>query len=150
MSNNESKRPFADQVLEYAGVQVGDIWLDKQYAEVIKVLYIRDTDDAHPILVTGEDHVNTFINESYFSENCTLVERGGQVVEQWEPFSEDWLAYGCEGKTIRAGVYNNRGKVLKVVDVDGEWLVWVHWDACRTHSVEPIISLDFLKCEFLK
>ena len=80
MSNNESKRPFADQVLEYAGIQVGDIWLDKQYAEVIKVLYIRDTDDAHPILVTGEDHINTFINESYFSDNCTLVERGGQVV----------------------------------------------------------------------
>jgi len=80
MSNNESKRPFADQVLEYAGVQVGDIWRDTLHAEDIKVLYIRDTDNPYPILVTCEDHVNTFINESYFSEKCTLVERGGQVV----------------------------------------------------------------------
>jgi len=145
MSNNESKRPFADQVLEYAGVQVGDIWLDKQYAEVIKVLYIRDTDDAHPILVTGEDHINTFINESYFSDNCTLVERGGQVVEQWEPFSEDWSAFGCEFNTVRAIESLNTGLILKVVHVDLEYLAWVKWNACGTHTVELCSSLEFLK-----
>ena len=80
MSNNESKRPFADQVLEYAGVQVGDIWSDNKTQTDLKVLYIRNIDDPYPVLTTDAVHQNTFVNEQYITENCTLVERGGQVV----------------------------------------------------------------------
>ena len=82
MSNNESNRPFADQVLEYAGVQVGDIWSDDRTQTDLKVLYIRNTDDPYPVLTTDASHQNAFVNEQYITEMCTLVERGGQVVEE--------------------------------------------------------------------
>ena len=82
MSNNESNRPFADQVLEYAGVQVGDIWSDDRTQTDLKVLYIRNTDDPYPVLTTDASHQNAFVNEQYITEMCTLVERGGQVVHQ--------------------------------------------------------------------
>ena len=147
-NNNESKRPFADQVLEYAGVQVGDIWRDTLHAEDIKVIYIRDTDDPYPILVTDEGHDNTFINESYFSENCTLVERGGQVVEQWFDYDVDddrfWPDYQHKLIARRRGNVERIGKVITSFTTAQDTFMVVDWE------VEGLLCENCDYIEFLK
>ena len=107
--SNESKRPFADQVLEYAGVQVDDIWSDDD--NNFKVLCIRDTDNPYPILVTCEAYVNSFVNEEYITSTCTLVERGGQVV--------------IEPNNL---CYDNDGDIVEIINQEGKYTVTREWD----------------------
>ena len=112
MSNNESKRPFADQVLEYAGVQVGDIYEDREAGGHLKVVFIGDTDKSYPVLVVGEclsEHI--FINEQYITENCTLVERGGQEV--------------VGPNNLR---YDDDGDIVEIINQEGKYTATREWD----------------------
>ena len=137
------------QVAELGGVQLGDVWSDQ--GTLKKVVHIdSNTDKPFPILCVYTNDILlsdsvVYHNEVHMVSDCELVERDGQEVEHWEPFSEDWSAYGCEGKIIKSGEYGNKGKIIKVVGVDTRWLAWVQWEACMTHTVEPCISLEFLK-----
>ena len=143
MSNNESKRPFADQVLEYAGVQVGDIY--EEGGHFFKILHIRDTDDPYPLLALEECHVHTYINEEFIHSSCTLVERGGQVVEQWVPDMVSNIFFNI-------GDMYGDDHIREIVHLEGEYAMCRHisdvdntssW--CTFYIGNPLGKLRFLK-----
>ena len=108
---NERNRPFADQVLEYAGVQVGDIWSDTTSMS-FKVLYIGNTDSSFPVLVVESDlETTTFVNEEYITGKCTLVERDGQEV-----IEESNLVIDSDGATC------------EIIYEEGKYIVTREWD----------------------
>ena len=126
---------------EWEGIKLGDVY--EEHGVPHKVLYIANPNEPYPILCTTMDGTHTFYNEVELKANMKLIERDGQEVEQWAPMP---TRLGDIQELVRFKVRHRDGNLGVLINVQRFTDVnvgWIHWEACGTHSIEPLIEFDY-------